>query len=43
MDEINKQIDNYINNNIDKLDKVELTIEYDKDSIQYHVISIANK
>lgn len=43
MDKINKQIDNYINNNIDKLDKVELTIEYDKDSIQYHVISIAHK
>ena len=41
--EVDKSINDYIDNNIDKLDKVELTIEYDKDNMQYHVISIADK
>lgn len=43
INEIKSKIDEYVDNNIDKLDKKELTIEYDKDSMQYHIISIANK
>ena len=41
--DVDKAIEEYIDNNIDKLAKVELTIEYDKDNIEYHVISIKNK